>query len=166
MILIDLFDVVGFLGPYIVFIMTSIQLYSYTYYLYGYLVITFISKLINSFLKNWYREPRPIGARSILGETYEGPEKYGMPSGHAQSIFTSIVFLYGVTEKTFWLYLELFIAGLTVLQRWKYKNHTPKQLFVGACLGAFIGYSAFLMNYYFIGNRYRMFMNDKNYLLE
>ncbi len=166
MILIDLFDVVGFLGPYIVFIMTSIQLYSYTYYLYGYLVVTFISKLINSFMKNWYREPRPIGARSILGETYEGPEKYGMPSGHAQSIFTSIVFLYGVTEKTFWLYLELFIAGLTVLQRWKYKNHTPKQLFVGACLGAFIGYSAFLMNYYFIGNRYTMFMNDKNHLLE
>lgn len=166
MLLFDFLDVIGFLGPYIVFVISVIQLYSYSYYLYGYLVIITVSQIMNTTLKLIYKEPRPSGARSILGESYIGPEKYGMPSGHAQTIFTSIMYLYCVTGKIFWLYLEIFIACLTVFQRWKFNNHTPKQLFVGASLGAFIGYVGYLMNYYFIGDRYKMYMNEKNYLLE
>ena len=91
MLLFDFLDVIGFLGPYIVFVISIIQLYSYSYYLYGYLVIITVSQIINTTLKLIYKEPRPSGARSILGERYIGPEKYGMPSGHAQTIFTSII---------------------------------------------------------------------------
>ena len=65
---------------------------------------------------------------------------YGMPSAHAQSVFMSLTFLYLVKESPAWLLGELFIAGLTVYQRWKYNRHTLEQLGVGALLGSLVAY--------------------------
>jgi 4-hydroxybenzoate polyprenyltransferase len=54
-----------------------------------------------------------------------------------------VTFLYLVKESPTWLLIGLFIAGLTVYQRLKYKRHTIEQLCVGAILGIMIAYGGF-----------------------
>ena len=87
-----------------------------------------------------FQEPRPEGSdMTIVGEPYQGADEYGMPSGHAQSVAFSTTYLYLVTKNVLWLALELCIVALTMIQRWKYKNHSVSQLFVGGLVGGLLG---------------------------
>jgi len=105
------------------------------------------STLINKLLKILFKQPRPDGSRTIVDEPYQGADAYGMPSGHAQSVCFSATYLYLTTKDLFWLALELCVVSLTVLQRWKYKNHSIEQLAVGSLVGTFLGYYGYqLMN--------------------
>jgi membrane-associated phospholipid phosphatase len=70
-----------------------------------------------------------------MDEPYDGSEKYGMPSGHAQSVFFSTTFLYLVKGSPSWLIIELFIVALSIYQRLKYRQHTLEQLFTGSAIG-------------------------------
>ena len=143
----NLVDYIGFFGPFILFCISLWKLSTRVPFLYGYVGLFLGSTLINKLLKILFKEPRPDGSRTIVDEPYQGADAYGMPSGHAQSVCFSATYLYLTTKDLFWLALELCVVSLTVLQRWKYKNHSIEQLAVGSLVGTFLGYYGYqLMN--------------------
>lgn len=135
-----LLDYIGFFGPLILFCISVWKLSVRIPFLYGYLGLFLASTLINKALKMLFKEPRPEGSKTIIGEPYQGADEYGMPSGHAQSVCFSATYLYLVTKNVLWLALELCVLALTMIQRWKYKNHSAMQLAVGGLVGVFWGY--------------------------
>jgi membrane-associated phospholipid phosphatase len=147
-------DTIGYFGPHINFIITIILLWKQNKYLYGYLIFYIISVFINILLKSLIREPRPTDGKNIMDfekNAYEGIQEFGMPSGHAQSCFYSMTYLYLVKDAPKWVIMELFIASLTIYQRWSYHRHTIQQLMVGSIIGLFIGwFSVTFINIYLI----------------
>jgi membrane-associated phospholipid phosphatase len=103
---------------------------------------------MNMLLKQIFREPRPqnpmtfIDSNDMIGNNY-----YGLPSGHAQSVFFSLTFFYKVIKPAsnsntiFILYIMSCICILTLYQRWKYRRHTIKQLLFGAVVGTFFAWT-------------------------
>ena len=143
--IIRMLDTVGFLGLFILFGIGMWQLWGNKGFWCAYLVVFVTNSIINKIVKVIVKQPRPNDGESIMNENYTGAELYGMPSAHAQSVFSSLTFLYLVKESPAWLIGELFIAGLTVYQRWKYRRHTMEQLGVGAVLGMFVAYGGYYM---------------------
>ena len=140
-------DTVGFFGPLINFCISFVCLWDKKKYFWFYLVFYFINSFINRLFKIIIREPRPIGGKSLISiEKYDGIEKYGMPSGHAQSSMFSLTYLYLVKQSPIWLLIELFIAMLTLYQRWNYRRHTIQQLFVGSIVGIVFAYISFVVS--------------------
>ena len=74
---------------------------------------------------------------------YKGIEYYGMPSGHSQSVFYTISYMWYVTHNVYLLLIGLFIGLITLNQRYKTKKHTIEQLIVGAFTGISIGYISY-----------------------
>jgi membrane-associated phospholipid phosphatase len=144
-------DYIGFFGPHILFILNLFVLWKQfiqynDYYLYGYVLFLFINKFINKLIKSIIKEPRPNGGKNIMDfedKFYKGIEQYGMPSGHVQSSFFSLTYLYLVKKSSLLLMIELFITSLTFYQRWKYKRHTILQLCIGTIIGILLGYISF-----------------------
>ena len=68
---------------------------------------------------------------------------YGMPSGHAQSVSYSLMYLYLVQCSGYMALLNITILGLTLFQRWNYRKHTIIQLLVGTIVGLTIGLTSF-----------------------
>ena len=143
-------DAIGFFGPGILFVESIIRLSKQRQYLVGYLVSFFINYPFNQFLKNWIREPRPMGGQSFIGESYGGADHYGMPSLHAQSSAISVMFLYLSKGFTVWILFELFVIALVVHQRYVYKRHTMKQLIVGLIFGCFAGWLGWFLTNTFV----------------
>ena len=79
---------------------------------------------------------------------------YGMPSGHAQSVSYSLMYLYLVQGSGYMALLNIIILGLTLFQRWNYRKHTIIQLLVGTIVGLTIGILSF--------NFTRMSLEDSN----
>jgi hypothetical protein len=141
-------DYVGHYGPPILFIITVYYLLDIHIYLFIFLFGSLINCCINMFLKQIFREPRPqypiqfIDSNDLIGNNY-----YGLPSGHAQSVFFSLTFFYEVIKSSsnydhiFILYIMSCIAVLTLYQRWKYRRHTVKQLLIGSVVGCFFAWS-------------------------
>ena len=142
---IKLLDTVGFMGPFILLGIGIWQLWYHRIYWCSYLLVFAMNSFINKIAKSILKQPRPSDGESIMNEKYVGVEMYGMPSGHAQSVFSSLIFLYLVKGSPTLLLGELFIAGLTIYQRWKYRRHTIAQLGVGALLGVFVACGGYYM---------------------
>lgn len=136
-------DMLGFFGPIILFFTTCVRLIHRPRYLWTYLLVFSTSVGVNHILKDWFREKRPENGLSIVNEEYTGINTYGMPSSHAQSVFTTVAYSYLSLRSVYWLIFDLCIATLTVFQRWSYRRHTPKQLFVGALVGTGIAWIAY-----------------------
>jgi membrane-associated phospholipid phosphatase len=144
-------DAVGFFGPYIIFITNLFILWNRFIrykdnYLYGYVFFQFVNKFINKIVKSIIKEPRPKGGKNIMDfeeNFYKGTEQYGMPSGHLQSCFFSMTYVYLVKNSPSLLMMELFITSLTFYQRWKYNRHTVLQLLFGSLIGLLVGYVSF-----------------------
>jgi hypothetical protein len=133
-------DVIVTIGSYAPIIESLIVFYclmNQRPYLHGYLVFLIVNFFINYILKMTIREPRPMNGNN--------PENYGMPSKHAQTLFFSITFLYLVKQDLLFLILGLFLAVLTIYQRFTYYRHTIEQLFVGSLIGTVVGYVSFLI---------------------
>lgn len=135
-------DRIGFYGPTINFIIGFISLLKQVKYLSGYLVFTGINYILNNVLKTTFQEARPSG-RILLyqGEDdhYKNASMYGMPSGHGQSVFFALTYVYLVKHSLYTFILELSIALLTCYQRWKYRRHTISQIIVGSLIGILFG---------------------------
>lgn len=130
----DIVYSIGFYGPLILLVLNIFYLKDQYYVLMVYLIGWIINIGINKCLKVLFRENRPKGNR--VSFDMEPEEKYGMPSGHAQSVFFSLTFLFLVNGSYILLYISLFIAALTIYQRWFDKAHSIVQLFVGSIVGA------------------------------
>jgi len=113
-----------------------IDLFSQPKYNWVYIFFIVVNDILNRGLKLMFREPRPEGRIPFSKhESYTGASKYGMPSGHAQSIGFSLMYLWLVRSMDPTWILSSFIGSLTLYQRWKYRNHSIIQLFVGFFCG-------------------------------
>jgi membrane-associated phospholipid phosphatase len=141
----EIIEKLGFIGPIILFFIGTYNLWNQQKYLFSYLVFFIGNTILNKILKTIIKQKRPNDGVKIMNEEYSGVEIYGMPSGHAQSSFFSLSFLYFVKGSPTWLIIELFIATLTIYQRWKYRQHTLEQLFTGSVVGVGFAYFAYYL---------------------
>ena len=132
-------DKIGYVGPIILFVLNIYHYFYRKIYLFSYLLGFGFNVIMNKMIKQTIQEPRPDGSQHIqFMERFHGSEIYGMPSGHAQSVLYSAVFLYDAHTLIF--YFSLFISMVTLFQRYKYKRHTLTQLFVGSFIGAIFAF--------------------------
>lgn len=137
-----IFDVLGFYGPIIIAVIVSIVLRTRPKYIFLYIIFLLFNNELNKIFKLVFRENRPENPIPFLQiEKYQGVQAYGMPSGHAQSVSYSCVFMYMLTGLSYWLYIAAFIAILTCFQRWKYRRHSIEQIIVGILFGIIVAYS-------------------------
>jgi len=140
----------GKTGPIVLFFYSLLLLWNkntlFYYYLYG----SFLNIILNFILKGLIKEPRPnedpklfnialkhsIRFRFINGYPHD---IFGMPSGHAQSAFFSIIFIYLGLKDVKTIIIYLFIALMTMYQRVLFKEHTVLQVIAGAIGGTLFG---------------------------
>lgn len=138
-------DFIGFNGPRILWIIAIGFMFDRIPYLVAFLTASYANDEINKILKLIIREKRPENGQSFSGEKYEGAHQYGMPSGHAQSAFFSVAFLYLVTRSSALLIVGCCIAALTIYQRFVSKKHTAGQLVIGAGVGVLVAFVSFVI---------------------
>lgn len=143
---------IGFFSEIILLIMVACLLYSHPPFFVVYLAAMMVSTVINHVIKKWTKDPRPKNPHKFLAAEHFLPGKiaYGMPSGHAQATFFSLV-LYALVARPAWnspwLFTGVAICVLCLIERFVFRNHTAVQLAVGALLGsalAWIVYEATL----------------------
>jgi membrane-associated phospholipid phosphatase len=132
-----LLDTIGYYGPWIVAICIIVALWKRPMFVVLYIVSFALNQILNSLLKLVFREERPSNPVSFsTREKYKGAHFYGMPSGHAESVGFSFVFLFLlVGYSSWWLYLVGMIMIVTCIQRWKYRRHTVEQIIAGLFFG-------------------------------
>lgn len=154
--ILSVIDNIGFHGPLIMAIITISQIWKKSYYLVGYILGFFANKMLNEFLKETIKGPRPEPInllkeqkRDIFNflhtqhptETYiPKAHLYGMPSGHAQTAGYSLGFLYCIDGFTSLWYGVATINGIVFFQRWYDNKHTILQLCIGGIIGSLFAF--------------------------
>ena len=153
------FQTIGVLGPYILIVISCVYLWihrQFTYLQY-FSVGTVLNLLINSLVKMLLKEPRPKDDLLVSVSDYEfglsdvgkrqGLDRYGMPSGHAQTTAFTLAFMVPILTFAFSHLFALYIsvATITVVQRVAYSHHTVAQIVVGLILGGGLGTTAYRM---------------------
>ena len=130
-------DTIGFYGPLIIACCVIVALIKRSTYIALYILFFWLNNEFNKLLKLWFREERPSNPILFSSvEKYSGVQFYGMPSGHAQSVGFSVVFLSILNGYwSWWFYIVAMIATLTCIQRWKYRRHTVEQIIAGVFFG-------------------------------
>lgn len=134
---------IGSIGPIILFAISLFLLSSSSTFLVFYLVGSFVNVIFNYVLKGIIREPRPNSNMLHMRQLYKKVTDfnvYGMPSGHAQSVWFSTWFVFMVTRRIEVLIGYTMLSLLTMWQRVKYKFHTLLQVIVGSVLGICTAY--------------------------
>jgi membrane-associated phospholipid phosphatase len=145
-------DTIGTTAPYTLFIISVFLLRNLKYYLFFYILGFGLNNILNAGLKLLIREPRPRDDTKfieLIGNRV-GHDKYGMPSGHAQNCFFSLVYITLVLNQPM---ITLFFIGMSfisVVQRYEYKNHTLIQLFIGSIVGTLFAYLIYFFSGKFI----------------
>ena len=158
------FDFIGFWGPFILFSLSVMHLWNTSFYLYLYVFLFFVNTALNRLLKLFFRQKRPDNGESFVGEPYLGADFYGMPSGHAQSVFYSSTFLFLVKRSVWWLIFELGISATTLIQRWEYNRHTVMQLVVGSIVGSLFAAFGYILSRRWVYDDYALKSPLTNYL--
>jgi dolichyldiphosphatase len=138
-------DYIGFFGPVILFITTIFLLLHKQVFLWGYIIANIINIIFNIILKNLIKDPRPEQDPRLFKSAIENGkhlsiDKYGMPSGHSQSVGFSCTFIYFALYNFYYFLGYFIISIITMLQRFNSKNHTISQIIVGFLLGSLLGY--------------------------
>jgi len=134
-------DIIGYYGPVILFGITFYCLIERTPYLLVFTLGSILNSFLNTILKAIFRESRPKGQIPFLEhENLIHVQQYGFPSGHAQSAFFSLAFLFFANGPVAVIYCMSFLAIITLYQRWKYRRHDVKQLVYGSLIGASFAY--------------------------
>jgi membrane-associated phospholipid phosphatase len=142
----SILDTLGFYGPIIMFLFVVIAIRKQTPFFISYISGFFVNVYLNKLLKVLIREHRPKGSKNFTElDKYENEEQFGMPSGHAQTIFYSIFFYFYLTQNWYILVGSLFLGILTLYQRWKYNNHTINQLLIGSLIGLLFAFFVFYL---------------------
>jgi len=144
-----IFDTIGTTAPYTLFIISVFLLRNLKYYLFFYIFGFGLNNLLNITLKLLIREPRPRDDTKFLEfiGNRVGYDKYGMPSGHAQNCFYSLIYITLVLNQPMITLLYVGISFICIVQRYEYKNHTLTQLFAGSIVGILFAY----LIYFFSG---------------
>jgi membrane-associated phospholipid phosphatase len=117
--------------------------------LFGVISGYFANKYINTDLKRLFKEPRPSQEyhyvtfdleEKIIPASTLGVQEYGMPSGHSQNAWFFTSFMYFSLKSLPLTSIFALISCITGFQRVAYKNHTIKQVIMGAIVGGLFGY--------------------------
>lgn len=145
-------DYIGYYAPMLLLFISVVFLSNRCTYLkffiYGY-AGTFI---LNMVLKQLIQEPRPSKDMKTLEIAIKngqriGFDKFGMPSGHAQTCGFCLAFMAMVFKSPYITMLYTIISIITMYQRYKYKNHTIMQLIIGFFIGIVTGLFVYLASY-------------------
>ena len=146
-----LLDVIVYITPKILFIVSCYLLWSKPFLLVYYFVGFFINIILNVILKVIFKQPRPSEDIRLFNIAINNGKRmkydvYGMPSGHAQTSFYSLIFIYLVFKNNYITLFYFILSLLTLYQRVKYKNHTISQVIVGSIVGSMVGYLIFYLS--------------------
>lgn len=140
--IIDFFYALGFWGEFISILIVGGYFRHDTFYfvvfILGHILNTYLN---NGLLKPWFKEGRPRDPIKFLAsENFNNKVMhYGMPSGHSQTTFFSIMYLYLTIHQIYpWVLILLFIAFAVMFQRVYFHNHTITQVVVGAIFGSLV----------------------------
>lgn len=152
---------IGFFSGRIIFIMIlCIFLYSNRFFwIWVYILLYVMNYQLIFFLQKLLQDPRPTNGKQFIESEFHNSEAYGMPSGHTQTVFFSLVFFYMVTRSILGLLIMLFIAICTVSQRLIYRKHTVLQIIVGGIIGSILGYGSYLLINDYKKNGYIIYNN-------
>ena len=145
---------VGVYAPVILFILTVFLLINKQIFLKLYISGFVINVILNMILKIIIKDPRPSNDQKtieigVFNGSKIGPDKFGMPSGHAQNCGYCLSFITMVLNNPNISIFYLLISFISMCQRYIYKNHNIFQLFIGFLIGG--GFGIFI---YSIGNKY------------
>ena len=149
--------ITGQKGPLILLFTSFILLWNKTTFLYYYFFGFFLNIILNLILKGLFKQPRPLEGKRIfqIALKYGSDYKYmngipfdmfGMPSGHAQSVFYSTVFIYLTLKNKKIALLYLLISLITLYQRVEYQMHTVLQVIIGSIIGAGFSYCIYYIS--------------------
>ena len=136
-------------GPSILVILSCYILYNKPTLLFIYLLGYIINKLLNYLLKGAIKWPRPnedidkFMASMRLGQHIKN-DRFGMPSGGAQSMYYSLAFIYfsKLASNTQMICVYLIVL-ITLLARIYLNRHSFIQSFAGSVVGIGVGYLFF-----------------------
>ena len=145
---------IGSNGPLILLFTSIYLLLNSQNGLYYYIVGYVLSMLFNLILKGILKQPRPIYDQDLFKVALNYNKKhnfmipynlYGMPSGHAQSVFYSTIFIYLMFKNSKITLFYLIISLITLFQRVEGLWHTVFQVIIGSFVGLIFGYFIFYM---------------------
>jgi membrane-associated phospholipid phosphatase len=144
----------GKYGPLILFLPTvfflSNKKSAFIYYVVGF----FLNSISNVCLKLLIQQPRPSDDKAKFDLALERGKQFlyipydvfGMPSGHAQSVAFTTVFVFMTIQNNLFRLFCVIISLITLWQRVEYNHHTVLQVVVGSMVGGLIAYMMFYMN--------------------
>ena len=139
---------VGVLGPYLLILTSCVLLLHQPASLVVYLLGIAVNALINFNLKGLIQHNRPAHEIPLFefgirdGKRYSS-DKYGMPSGHSQSVGFSLAYIAFTLVHPVITWTYAILSVITLTQRYVYRNHTIPQIGVGFLLGLVLGYTFF-----------------------
>ena len=124
----------------------------FMYYLYG----CFLNLILNLILKGLIKQKRPFEDPELFKIAVKHGNRFkfingiphdifGMPSGHAQTIFFSTFFIFLALRNNYITSFYLFISLLTVYQRVLFNVHTVLQVVVGIIVGVLFSFLIYYM---------------------
>jgi len=166
----NLFYFIGNYGPIFLFLISSYLLYinNYNNYLFYFIIGYFINILLNLILKGIFRQPRPFydTKKVTLAFKYFKDfffqngvpfNMFGMPSGHAQTSFYCLVFIYLIFKNTNLLFVYSLFVIIICYQRIYFGFHYFSQIIIGLIIGLFVG----IIIYYNATNKIKGIIREK-----
>jgi len=98
---------------------------------------------VNGLLKQLIKQSRPKKNITINKQDAIRSRGYGMPSGHAQTAASNLVFIALLFRNEVLTSLATLQVLLTIYQRYSFRMHTASQLFVGSIIGSASGYALY-----------------------
>ena len=144
----------GGFGPVILFFFSLYLLRKKQNLCFYYTVGFFMNSLLNMILKGIIQQPRPLENAKIFNLALKNANKdvfkngipfdsFGMPSGHAQSVVFSTVFIYLSLKNTNILLVYLLVSVCAMVQRIYNNYHTVLQVAVGDMIGILFSFVVF-----------------------
>lgn len=160
-------NIIGSTAPYTLFIISIFLLRNLKKYLIFYILGFGLNNLLNIMLKILIKEPRPKNDTMFLEfiGNRVSYDKYGMPSGHAQNCFFSLVYITFVLNQPWIMLCYVGMSFISLVQRYNNNNHTLMQLFVGSIVGIlFANLIYFFANKFILGKASNK--NDDNFFMK
>lgn len=140
----------GGYAPILLILLSWFLLWDYKNLFFYYNIGLVTNSIFNSVLKGLIKQPRPsfdnkkiqLITKHNKGYFYQNGipfDIYGMPSGHAQMAFFTIIFMYLSLRYTNYLYIYIIISLFICYQRINCGFHSTSQVFVGMFVGLIFG---------------------------
>lgn len=139
----DFFWGIGYFGWQFatIYALIVVTLIDVNYTILFFVLFLFSGWLNHEVFKKIIHNLRPKESTLFLANETKDKVSNGMPSGHSQQTAFALTIAYLFSER--FLYMSIALFGLTVLQRYIFKNHTLPQLLVGGVFGFLLGFVSF-----------------------